>query len=305
MFQFFPDPNLGRRAQIFEVWIRPVVPENAQMALRIAMHELEGLIQHGLTQEQFDATRNYLMKNVYVMTATQDQQLGYALDSTWYGMGEFTAEMRERFAKLRLADVNAAVRRHLSARDISIVIVTKDAQGLAEKLKADGFSTVRYDAEKPPELLAEDKRIGAEKLNIEAGAVRITPVDEVFAAPRHPYTEALLSAVPKPDPRLRARILLFAPVTAVGTVLLVAAMMSIDTVRDLFLERAKAGDIRFEGASLVGQPTHFRAGLGIASMHLDQLLRCFMDRNRAPCEVLRPAGSSRDYKTQHVVRLHG
>jgi len=43
-----------------------------------------------------------------------------------------------------------------------------------------------------------------------------------------------------PDPRLRARILLFAAVTAVGTVLLVAAMMSIDTVRDLFLERAKA-----------------------------------------------------------------
>ena len=43
-----------------------------------------------------------------------------------------------------------------------------------------------------------------------------------------------------PDPRLRGRILLFAAVTAVGTALLVAAMMSIDTVRDLFLERAKA-----------------------------------------------------------------
>ena len=30
------------------------------------------------------------MKNVYVMTATQNQQLGYALDSRWYGIGEFT-----------------------------------------------------------------------------------------------------------------------------------------------------------------------------------------------------------------------
>jgi branched-chain amino acid transport system ATP-binding protein len=30
------------------------------------------------------------------------------------------------------------------------------------------------------------------------------------------------------------------------------------------LVRAKAGDIRFEGASLINQPTHFRAGLGIA-----------------------------------------
>ena len=29
--------------------------------------------------------------------------------------------------------------------------------------------------------------------------------DEIFYAPRHPYTEALLSAVPKPDPRLRSQ----------------------------------------------------------------------------------------------------
>jgi hypothetical protein len=34
------------------------------------------------------------------MTATQDQQLGYALDSRWYGIGEFTAYMRGRLAKL-------------------------------------------------------------------------------------------------------------------------------------------------------------------------------------------------------------
>src|SRR6185369_2011186 len=100
MFQFFPDPNLGRRAQIFEVWIRPVVPENAHMALRIAVHELRKLIDDGLTAEQFEATRNYLMKNVFLMTATQDEQLGYALDSQWYGQGEFTATMREKLSKL-------------------------------------------------------------------------------------------------------------------------------------------------------------------------------------------------------------
>lgn len=33
--------------------------------------------------------------------------------------------------------------------------------------------------------------------------VELAPTDAWFANPRHPYTEALLSAVPVPDPRLR------------------------------------------------------------------------------------------------------
>jgi peptide/nickel transport system ATP-binding protein len=35
--------------------------------------------------------------------------------------------------------------------------------------------------------------------------VELAPTERLFTTPRHPYTEALLSAVPKPDPRLRAR----------------------------------------------------------------------------------------------------
>jgi zinc protease len=78
--------------------------------------ELGKLIDKGLTQEQFEITRDYLMKNVFVMTATQDQQLGYALDSQWYGTPEFTQMMRDGLSKLTAADVNAAMRKHLSAR---------------------------------------------------------------------------------------------------------------------------------------------------------------------------------------------
>ena len=35
--------------------------------------------------------------------------------------------------------------------------------------------------------------------------VEMAATEPLFTAPRHPYTEALLSAVPKPDPRLRAQ----------------------------------------------------------------------------------------------------
>jgi peptide/nickel transport system ATP-binding protein len=35
--------------------------------------------------------------------------------------------------------------------------------------------------------------------------VELAPTERLFGAPAHPYTEALLGAVPKPDPRLRAQ----------------------------------------------------------------------------------------------------
>ena len=181
MFQFFPDPNIARRAQIFEVWIRPVVPVNAHMALRIAVYELGKLVREGLSKEDFERTRDYLMKNVFVMTATQNQQIGYALDSKWYGIGEFTATLRDRLKALTLDDVNAAIRKHLSASDLSVVIITKDAKDLKARLVADEFSPIKYDADKPRELLDEDKIIGALKLNIKPEDVKITPVDDVFA----------------------------------------------------------------------------------------------------------------------------
>jgi zinc protease len=181
MFQFFPDPNVARRAQLFEVWIRPVMPQNAHMALRIALYELQKLIDNGLTAEQLESTRNYLMKNVYLMTASQDQQLGYALDSRWYGIPEYTAFMRERLQKLTLAEVNAAVKKHLSAKDVRVVMIAKDAEGLRDALVKDGPSTVTYEAPKPPDLMAEDKVIGAMKLGIRPDAVTIVDVEKVFA----------------------------------------------------------------------------------------------------------------------------
>ncbi|HET8798215.1 MAG TPA: pitrilysin family protein, partial [Thermoanaerobaculia bacterium] len=75
--QFFPSPNIARRNQIFEIWIRPVVPENAQMAMRIALYETQKMIDEGLTEEEFRNTRDYLMKSVYLLTANQNQRLGY------------------------------------------------------------------------------------------------------------------------------------------------------------------------------------------------------------------------------------
>ncbi|CDG83312.1 M16 family metallopeptidase [Janthinobacterium agaricidamnosum] len=181
MYQFFPSPNLGRKAQLFEVWIRPVAPENAHFALRVALTELDKLVTHGLTQEQFDLTRDYLMKNVFVMTSTQDQQLGYALDSQWYGTPEFTRMMRDGLSRLSVADVNRAIKQHLSAKNLSVVMVAKDAAGLKQQLISDVFSPIKYDGNKPQALLDEDQVIGKMKLSLSDASVTITPAGQAFA----------------------------------------------------------------------------------------------------------------------------
>ena len=122
------------------------------------------------------------MKNVYLMTARQDQQLGYALDSQWYGIGEFTDTMRKALQALTRASTSTPPSGSTSrAQDLSIVIITKDAAGLKQALVSDAFSPIKYDGEKPQALLDEDKVIGALKLDIAADKVRITPIEEVFA----------------------------------------------------------------------------------------------------------------------------
>ncbi len=182
MYRFFPDANLARRAQIFEIWLRPVRPEQAVMALKIALYELERLIQDGISEKDFEDTRQYLSKNVFVMTKTQDQQLGYALDSRWYGIGEFTSYMRDQLAALTADRVNEAVRRHLSAKNLNIVAIAGNSDALREQLLSPDFSPITYDGARPEEVLAEDKIIGARKLDIRPGAIRITPVENVFAS---------------------------------------------------------------------------------------------------------------------------
>jgi zinc protease len=78
--------------------------------------------------------------------------------------------------------VNAAIKRHLTPRKLSVVIITKRRRR-AETGAGHGCSLrlSRCDGEKPSELLEEDRVIGALKLNIAEGDVRITPIKEVFA----------------------------------------------------------------------------------------------------------------------------
>jgi len=180
MFQFHPDPNLGRRQQIFQVWIRPVEPANGVFALRIALYELRKLVERGLTTEDFEATRLFLTKFVNVLTKAQDAQLGYALDSHYYGMSSFTEYVRERLRKLTLDDVNRTMKKYLQADNVKIVVVTRDAEAFRSTVVDNRPSPITYASAPPEEILEEDRIIEKYSLEIDPSSVEIVPADRVF-----------------------------------------------------------------------------------------------------------------------------
>jgi zinc protease len=181
MYQFFPDTNLGRRAQLFELWIRPVRPEHAQHAIRLALSEYRQLLERGLTRADFEAVRDYLVKNAPLAVARSVSQAGAVLDGAWSGTPPWPQYLREGLARLTVDDVNRALRAHLSGQDLEIVAIARDAKGLAATLVADGPSRITYDGEKPQALLDEDAAVGALRLGLTPAAVQVVPVAEVFA----------------------------------------------------------------------------------------------------------------------------
>ncbi|MDX6385862.1 MAG: zinc protease [Blastocatellia bacterium] len=180
MFQFTPDANLGRQQQIFQIWIRPVEPQNGHFVLRAALYEYDKLVREGMSKEAFESTREFLTKYVNVLTATQDAQLGYALDSRYYNIADFPTYMREQLAKLTLDDVNGAIKLYLKSDAMRIAIVTKDAAGLREAILSNKPSPITYNAPKPKEITDEDKLIEAYKIVVKPADVTIVPVEKVF-----------------------------------------------------------------------------------------------------------------------------
>ncbi|HMF56443.1 MAG TPA: pitrilysin family protein [Pyrinomonadaceae bacterium] len=180
MFQFEPDPNLGRQQQIFQIWIRPVPPNQGMFALRAALYEYDRLVRDGMSREAFEITRQYLTKHVNVLTQTQDATLGYALDSRYYGIPNFNDYMRQRLASLTLEDVNRAIKKYLKSDNMRIVIITRDGETLRNAIINNTSSPISYNSPKPQTIMDEDRIIQDYRVNARPENVKVIPVDQVF-----------------------------------------------------------------------------------------------------------------------------
>jgi zinc protease len=180
MFQFDPDPNLARQSQIFQIWIRPVEPQNANFTLRAALYEYDKLVKNGLDQQTFEETRAFLSKYVNILTQTKDAELGYALDSKYYGTPNFNEYMKSQLAKLTLADVNNAIKTHLASNKMRVVMITKDAESLRDEIVNNKPATISYASPKPKEITDEDQTIFTYPIPVKAADVSVTPIERVF-----------------------------------------------------------------------------------------------------------------------------
>ena len=180
MFQFEPDPNLARPQQIFQIWIRPVEPPTAHFALRLAMYELDKLIREGIPEEDFERTRSFLSKYVNILTKTKDAELGYAIDSLWYGIPDYNTYLKQGLAKLTREDVNRAIRKHLRTTDLWIVVVAKGCEKLKQAFLSGEPSPMKYNSPKPKEILEEDRIVERWKIPFREDGFEIVPVERVF-----------------------------------------------------------------------------------------------------------------------------
>ena len=181
MFQFEPSPNLARRSQIFQIWIRPVEPPNAKFALRLALYELDKLVKEGIPAGDFERTRGFLVKYANLLTRTKSAELGYAVDSLFYGIPNYNQYLKTGLARLTRDDVNRAIQRYLDRPNgRAIVAVSSDAEGLKRQLSSGDPSPMKYNSPKPAAIMEEDKTVEKWTLGLRGENIRVVPLDQVF-----------------------------------------------------------------------------------------------------------------------------
>ena len=180
MFLMEPQPNLARKYQIFQLWIRPVEPPTAKFALRLALYELDKLITEGISEDAFERTRGFLTKFVNVLTKTKRAELGYAIDSAYYRIPPYNQYLKAALAKLTLNDVNRAIKAHLRTDRLVISVVSRDGEALKRQLASEDPSPMTYNSPKPAAIAEEDKIVEKWPLHLRSGDITVTPVGEVF-----------------------------------------------------------------------------------------------------------------------------
>lgn len=157
-----PPPGTPRSLNYFSIWLRPVqtaaslrkqyeelkdIPfGHAPFALKMALREMDALIRNGMSQEDFEETREFLQSYTKLYAQTPSRRLGYRMDSRFYGREDWLQDLGKLLSGLTLEDVNNAIRKYWQTRDMYVVIVTdpEEAQAINKALRSEGATPVAY-----------------------------------------------------------------------------------------------------------------------------------------------------------------
>ncbi len=195
-----PPPGVPRSSNYFSIWIRPVqiasqlkqqYPElsdikigHAHFAIRLAIREIDKLIKEGISKEDFEATREFLISYIKLYIQSPSNRLGYLMDSEFYGRKDYIAELDELLKKLSVDDVNKAIRKYWQTDNMYMTIVTDktEAEELLKSLLENRPSPMSYSnlvkSGLPAQVLNEDEEISEFRLNIKT--VNIIKNEDTF-----------------------------------------------------------------------------------------------------------------------------
>lgn len=156
--------------------------ESAHFATRLAMYELNKVIEDGLTQEDFEFVRNRWFNVLPVAVDTPAHVLSLAIDGHEYGFGDdYLSYMQGQLSSLTLDEVNAAARKWLQDESVTYIFVTPDAADLRARLVDGTTSNVTYTTEVVPEnVTAIDDIVKDYPLGLDTSSVEIMTAEQLF-----------------------------------------------------------------------------------------------------------------------------
>lgn len=175
-----PMVNIARRQQHFELWIRPVAPEDAALSIRLALLYLDRLVENGMSEEDFRRTVQFLKGYTRLWSVTPMRRLGYAIDDHFYGTTGYLDELRRALARLTLEEVNTAIRTHLRSQPLFIAAVAPDAPRVLEGLRAGDLIRKTYPAEPSADVLDDDAAAARAAVMLFEEDVQVFPVEYAF-----------------------------------------------------------------------------------------------------------------------------
>lgn len=185
------EPGTGRLQNAFIVWLRPVDPDNAAYALRVAIDQVERFVADGLAPNEFATMQTYLARRVALWGADPGRRLGWAVEAALMEWPDPLELLPRAVPALTREAVNDAVRRHLRPDDLRIVAVAPDAGPLLRAAGVDpasgaGKALLRRTGEEstsPPVGAGspfEPEELRLASLPLALSAASVIPTEDIF-----------------------------------------------------------------------------------------------------------------------------